>query len=119
MNTKGIKERYDNLKSTIEDAEMYDGRGEYNGYVCEHCNYITATIYKDKGVTPFVIICERCGKTAIHRITTREMPPTLPHISKVKVWVRPTFEQLIKMKESTIQHVLDGGLVFEDELEKI
>lgn len=116
MDKKEIKAKYDELVSSIEDAKMYDGRGEYNGYRCDKCGYITATLYKDKGVTPFIIQCEKCGESAVHKITSRSAPPPQKNISPVRNWVRPTFEQLIKMSDATIQHVLDGGLVFEDEL---
>lgn len=116
MDKKEIQAKYDELVSSIEDAKMYDGRGEYNGYRCDKCGYVTATLYKDKGVTPFIITCERCGNSAVHKITSKTPPPAYSYISKVKKWVRPTFEQLIKMSDATIQHVLDGGLVFEDEL---
>lgn len=111
-----IKSKYDELVSSIENSRMYDGRGEYNGYVCENCGYITVTLYKDKGVTPFTIRCEKCGKIATHETTSRFPLPATPNISKVKNWVRPTFEQLIKMSEADINHVLNGGLVFEDKL---
>ncbi len=116
MEKETIKRKYNELVASLEDAKMYDGRGEYNGYVCEKCGYITATLYKDKGVTPFIIGCEKCGKAAMHKITSRNAPPAAPNISEVKNWVRPTFDQLMKMSQATIDHVLNGGLVFEDEL---
>lgn len=62
MEKETIKRKYNELVASLEDAKMYDGRGEYNGYVCEKCGYITATLYKEKGVTPFIIQCEKCGK---------------------------------------------------------
>nr|DAF67736.1 MAG TPA: DNA-directed RNA polymerase [Caudoviricetes sp.] len=118
MEKETIKRKYDELVSSIEDAKIYDGRGEYNGYVCENCGYITATFYKDKGVTPFVIRCGICGKPAMHKITSRNTPPHTDNISDVKNWVRPTFDQLVKMSDATIDHVLNGGLIFEDELKR-
>ena len=118
MEKETIKRKYNELVASLEDAKMYDGRGEYNGYVCEKCGYITATLYKEKGVTPFIIQCKKCGKAAIHKITSRNAPPADPNISEVKNWVRPTLDQLMKMSQATIDHVLNGGLVFEDELNK-
>ena len=35
---------------------------------------------------------------------------------KVHNWVRPTFEQLQKLNDGSIEHVLNGGLMLEDEL---
>lgn len=116
MEKETIKRKYNELVASLEDAKMYDGRGEYNGYVCEKCGYITATLYKEKGVTPFIIQCEKCGKAAMHKITSRNAPPAAPNISEVKNWVRPTLDQLMKMSQATIDHVLNGGLVFEEEL---
>ena len=51
MDQKAMRKKYDDLVSSIESANMYDGRGEYNGYVCEKCGYITATLYKDAACT--------------------------------------------------------------------
>lgn len=109
-----IKKKYDELVASLDNTKMYDGRGEYNGYVCEECGYITATLYIDKGVTPFSIKCQRCGGVATHKITSRSEPKASQNISEVRKWVRPTFEQLVNMSPSTINHVLNGGLVFED-----
>lgn len=117
MITEQIINEYNKLVSEIEQTRMYDGRGEYNGYTCEKCGYITTTLYKDKGVTPFIIKCPKCGGAAMHNITTHIAPPCVPdRYSEVKNWVRPTIEQLLKMPPATIDHVLNGGLVFEEEL---
>ena len=97
MEKETIKRKYNELVASLEDAKMYDGRGEYNGYVCEKCGYITATLYKEKGVTPFIIQCEKCGKAAMHKITSRNAPPAAPNISEVKNWVRPTLAHLHKL----------------------
>ena len=43
-------------------------------------------------------------------------PPEHPKMSKVKNWVRPTFEQFVKLSPATQQHVFNGGLVWEEEL---
>ena len=109
------KEEYDKLCKEFEETKMYDGRGEYSGYRCEKCGYIVATYYKDKGVTPFVIQCPNCKGTAQHVITTSESPPDRYNISKVKNWVRPAYEQFIKLSPASQEHVMNGGLVFEGE----
>lgn len=117
METKQITKKYNKLVSEIETIPMYDGRGEYNGYTCKKCGFITVTLYKDKGVTPFVIRCPKCGGSAMHDITSHNPPPYIPEkYSEVKNWVRPSLEQLLKMSPATIEHVLDGGLVFEEEI---
>lgn len=110
------KAEYEKKCLEFEEEMMYDGRGEYNGYVCQKCGYTVATLYKDKGVTPFVIKCTQCGGESIHRITSRTAPPEHPKTSKVKNWVRPTFEQFVKLSPAIQQHVFNGGLVWEEEL---
>ena len=119
MNKDEITKRYNELVSEIETLRMYDGRGEYNGYECMKCGYITVTLYADKGVTPFIIHCSKCDGFARHEYTSRNPPPASPRYSPVKRWVRPTLEQLLKMQPSTIEHVLNGGLVFEEELKEL
>ena len=115
MNKDEITKRYNELVSEIETLRMYDGRGEYNGYECKKCGYVTVTLYADKGVTPFVLRCPKCGGNAVHEYTSL----TRPRYSPVKRWVRPTLEQLLKMSPATIEHVLNGGLVFEEELKEL
>lgn len=110
------KGKYEQLCKEFVNAKMYDGRGEYNGYRCKKCGYIVATYYKDKGVTPFIIKCPICNGTSIHDITSFDAPPQLYNISKVKNWVRPTYEQFLKLSPATKEHILNGGLIFEDEL---
>lgn len=118
MAKKVTKEEYGKVCLKFEGAKIYDGRGEYNGYRCNKCGYIVATYYKDKGVTPFIIQCPKCKGMAYHEITSLEAPPEQPNISKVKNWVRPTFEQYVKLSPATQEHVMNGGLVFEEEVTK-
>ena len=120
MNEKELKQKYDKLVSEIESTRMFDGRG--NGvdvYVCEKCGKQFLTRYKDKGVTPFTIRCRReeCNATMIHRDTISEEQVKNEGLV-VHNWVRPTFEQLLKLNEGAIKHVLNGGLMLEDELEQ-
>lgn len=116
MTQRQIIEKYSKLVAEIETMRMYDGRGEYNGYECEKCGFVTVTLYQDKGVTPFIIRCSKCGGLARHEYTSKNPPPASPRYSPVKKWVRPTLEQLLKMSPATIEHVINGGLVFEEEL---
>lgn len=112
------REEYEKKCLELDKSKVYDGRGEYNGYRCEKCGYITATLYVDKGVTPFVITCPKCGGAATHTITANEAPPLNKNISEVKKWVRPNYEQFQKLSSSAKEHVLDGGLIFEEDLQK-
>lgn len=119
MNVKELKSQYDKLVSEIETKEGYDGRGQgIDVYVCEKCGERFYTKYKDKGVTPFTIRCRKCGKgTAVHKKTISEGHATLMDV-KIHNWVRPTFEQLQTLSEGAIEHVLNGGIMLEDELDK-
>lgn len=50
MSKDNIAQQYNNMVASIEDAKIYDGRGEYNLYECNKCNNYKVTLYKDKGV---------------------------------------------------------------------
>ncbi len=114
MKRKELQRRYDKLVSEVEDAEMYDGRGKgvdvYECQVCGHCMY---TRYKDKGVTPFTLRCSLCGKTAMH---TRTIPESVASACGYPVldWCRPTFKRMCRMDEDMICHVLEGGMILEN-----
>lgn len=123
MNEKQIKKRYDSLVAGIEQQRMYDGRGQgVDVYVCEKCGGLVLTRYKDKGVTPFTIRCRVCSQgTMVHKDTVSERHAEaicLCQGTKVKEWVRPTLDQLMKMNEGLQDHVLNGGLVLEEEVSK-
>lgn len=55
MSKNNIAQQYNSMVASIEDAKIYDGRGEYNLYECNKCNNYKVTLYKDKGVTPFIM----------------------------------------------------------------
>lgn len=41
MSKDNIAQQYNNMVASIEDAKIYDGRGEYNLYECnENCDHI-------------------------------------------------------------------------------
>lgn len=118
-----LKKKYDKLVSEIEETRMYDGRGKgVDVYLCERCNGVFLTRYRDKGVTPFTIKCRWCNEGyAMHKSTVSEQ--NAEEMCKrqgitVKEWVRPSFEQLLKMNGGLQAHVLDGGLVLDEETEK-
>lgn len=117
MNQKNLKKSYDKLVAEIESAQMFDGRN--NGvdvYVCKKCGKRFYTRYKDKGVTPFTIKCRHCEHgTMMHDQTISEQVANFMAF-EVHNWVRPTFEQLQKLSDGAIDHVLNGGLMLEEEL---
>ena len=117
-----IKKQYDKLISDVESMRIYDGRNKgVDVYVCEDvCHKAILTRYKDKGVTPFCLRCEYCGSgTMTHKTTISEQADSelcaLNGI-EVKNWIRPTFEQFLKLDKATQEHVLKGGLILENEV---
>lgn len=121
MTNKELKRKYDKLVSDIESMRMYDGRNKgIDVYVCKECGHEFYTRYKDKGVTPFTMKCRNCEHgTMIHEDTISTMT-ALAIRAEIHDWVRPTFEQLDKLRkkgnEGAIEHVLQGGLMLNDEL---
>ena len=122
MTEKELKRDYDALVKRVPDEKMYDGRNKgVDVYICKKCGARFYTRYKDKGVTPFTIACrnEDCKELMMHEDTTSEMYAMLNKVT-VHNWVRPPFEWLNKQrkkgKDSLIEHVLQGGLVLENEL---
>lgn len=120
MEKKELKKMYGKLVAEIETAKMFDGRNTgVDVYVCEKCGFQFYTRYKDKGVTPFTVKCHNCNcGTAIHSKTISEQKANFLCVN-VHNWVRPTFEQLLKLNDGTQEHVLNGGLMLEDELEQL
>lgn len=119
FNRLKIRRQYKKLVASIEGMKVFDGRG--NGvdvYICEECGRMTLTRYKDKGVTPFVMRCCLCNGYAKHVNTVSEDDAKLFCLAKntdVKNWVRPPLWWLLKHKEA-VEHVLNGGLVLEQEV---
>lgn len=117
MDRKELKQQYDELLARIKTARMFDGRNKgVDIYVCENCGAQFYTRYKDKGVTPFTIRCRYCGNgTMKHENTITEQFANDVGF-EVHNWVRPTFNQLQNLSDGAIDHVLNGGLMLEDEL---
>lgn len=117
MNKEELKQQYDELVSCIETAKMFDGRNKgVDVYVCKKCGKRFYTRYKDKGVTPFTIKCRHCEHgTMMHDQTISELVAYVMAF-EVHNWVRPTFEQLQQLSDGAIEHVLNGGLMLEEEL---
>lgn len=118
MNKEELKQQYDELVSGIETAKMFDGRNKgVDIYQCKECGFQFYTRYKDKGVTPFTVRCRNCDRgTAVHDKTITEQMASFLGV-KVHNWVRPTFGQFLKLNEGAQEHVLNGGLMLEDELD--
>ena len=121
MTSKQLKAMYRHLVKRVSAMDVYDGRGRgVDVYTCKECGYHFFTRYKDKGVTPFTVRCRQCGNgTCTHEKTlTETIAATIPN-AIVHNWVRPSFDWLERQRKKdnigVIEHVLNGGLVIEDE----
>jgi hypothetical protein len=116
---KEIAEQYNEMAAEIESVDMFDGRGRgVDVYICDKCGGMTFTRYKDKGVTPFTITCEYCGAWGmLHKHTLSEwgVRDRFPG-AEVKNWIRPTLKETMRLGVGTIEHVVHGGLVLEEEV---
>lgn len=116
-----LKKKYDQMLKDIETSRMFDGRGTgVDVYICEKCGERFYTQYRAKGITPFTIECRFCKAAIMSHKTTisyTEWSKLEASGAKLHNWVRPTYEQMIKLSPDTQQHVLNGGLVLEEELE--
>lgn len=112
MKQEEIEKAYNKLVGEIEEKRMYDGRGTVDRYVCDTCGNMMHTTYKNKGVTPYTMMCPKCRGTMYHRQTFAK--DSVPHWVEIKSWCRPTLEQTLKMNEGTIEHILNGGLILEE-----
>lgn len=101
----------------VEDRPMYDGRGKgVDVYECNKCGKKMFTEYADKGVTPFCMPCE-CGGTMTHNETMHKVECHLCYGFKiVEKWVRPTYDQFVKLSLGQQEHVMNGGLLLKGEL---
>lgn len=116
MKKEVIEKRYNELVIEIERKIMYDGRGTVDRYTCDTCGHIIYTTYRDKGVTPYTIKCERCGGTKYHDKTYDKR--TVPGYVMVMDWYRPSLEDVLKMSDGMIEHVLNGGLILDEPVEE-
>ena len=109
MNKEKIKKEYEILLESVKTNEFYtkiDLTNRVNCYSCK-CGHITKTKDVDAGVTPFIKLCESCGdlaKSNFYRDIAPEKEPTIE-------WYRPTLDDLLKMDNGSIDHVLQGGLL--------
>lgn len=113
MNRKELEKRYNDLVKNEESLQVYDGRGKgVDVYTCEKCCNKIYTVYVNKGVTPFCMPCPKCGGTMQH---TETVPLyQIPSYIKIAKWICPSFKKMLKGGEGMIDHVLNGGLVLEN-----
>ncbi len=113
---ENIEKKYREIGNKVEN--IYDGRGRgIDIYVCKECGKERYTRYKEKGVTPYIIICDKCKGTMQHKYTIGELTAQ-KWKKKVENWVRPTLKETKKLTKGEKEHVLKGGLMLEKEIEE-
>lgn len=114
---KKIKQYKRLLKDPENTIKVYDGRGtEIDVYICErnpeHKYY---TYYKDYGVTPFTIVCNKCRRKGENHV--------MQHLKTLKCesdrvrdrladgyWYRPGLWYFLTHRYER-EHLLQGGLI--------
>ena len=113
MNKKEVINRYNSVVEEYKN-ENIDLTNRVNCYVCS-CGHTTKTKDIDKGVTPFMFSCEKCGKTARSSFYKDVVPEQLPTIE----WYRPSLNACLSIHRRSktneflighLDHILSGGL---------
>ena len=112
MESQGsVTRRYNNLINDVATLDFYktDLTNRVNCYSCSD-GHITKTKDVDAGVTPMMITCETCNKTA-HSSFYRDIAPLQQPTVE---WYRPSLKETLKMrkKPNSLEHVLSGGLIY-------
>lgn len=93
---------------------MPEPRGGVNGYACRRCAYVTITINRDEGVTPFSITCTRpgCGGPAYSMFYPPE--EVIGSEAVTHEWYRPSLRWARRKGAAMLEHVKRGGLVLRE-----
>jgi hypothetical protein len=112
-NMSNLEKKYKKLLWEVQNNDFYKQPmiGKVNCYVCNSCKAVTKSVNKDAGVIPFMIVCS-CGNFAQSTFFKDIAPDKKPKIE----FYRPTLEELSKLNEAEVTHVLKGGLI-EKEIE--
>jgi len=89
--------------------------GRKNIYVCDTCRGHIVTVDRDKGVTPFAILCRAtkgCGglmQSSMYRVFDQRIRAGFE-------WYEPTETELVTESPATRAHVARGGLLLREAL---
>lgn len=103
-----IEKSYNKLLNDVATNDYYkvDLTNRVNCYTCSNCHHITKTKDIDAGVTPAFFSCEECGGSATSSFYRDIAPNKRPTFE----WYRPTLQQVFKMSDGILEHILKGGL---------
>lgn len=87
-----------------------DAAPRINAYTCEACGGVTVTVDRDRGVTPFIIVC-RARPDCDWRATSAFYRPPDGVGEPTHEWYRPSEPETAALGESTQRHVAQGGLL--------
>ena len=107
MKKSELIEKYIEIVKHYEDK---DAHTKGNVYICVACEKVTMTVYKDAGVTPFMLKCHHCGEFA--RSTMGAVNPM--DLPVRGVWYRPDLDEFLKVSQSEQEHVYQGGLLYRE-----
>lgn len=102
----------------MQQAEILDNLMGNSPYafimnkVWEQYKENTNTFYRMFTYHDFFSHC-KCGGDMMHTKSSKQAPPSYV---KVYNWVRPNLEQTMSLSEGMRNHILNGGLILEDEL---
>jgi len=109
ISQRETERKYNALLKDVATKDFYkvDLENRVNCYKCD-CGHITKTKDVDAGVTPFMIICEKCNgiaRSTFYNDIAPEQEPT-------QEWYRPTLKQCLKLRNDfdMLEHILNGGL---------
>lgn len=104
-----INEFKKEVDAAINKSVLRGRENKINAYVCDDCGFMTVTIDKDEGTTPFLIGCEAKGCSGVARSGFYAVPQDLtPQFE----WRKPTKAEYYQLPVSTRrEHVDRGGLM--------
>lgn len=108
-----IERDYNKLINDVKISDFYkiDLTNRVNCYTCQSCGHITKTKDVDTGVTPFMLLCEKCNGISYSSFYEDIAPNQTPTIE----WYRPTLKQILKMRTKhpeMLNHIFNGGLEY-------
>jgi len=106
MKKSEIEKKYNEIIAYYEKDETINLTNRVNCYRCNECGHITKTRDIDKGVTPFMHLCEKCNGMAFSSFYEDIVPNQQP----TQEWYRPRLKKVYNMSDAMIEHILNGGL---------
>jgi hypothetical protein len=97
-------------EASLLPADWRTKNWRLNVYRCSGGD-VTTTVDVDEGVTPFMVMCPKCGRDAQSSFypKSRPVPESIPEPSHE--WYRPSETETRRMNHAMREHVKKGGLL--------